>query len=245
MSVWVAENLGRAFVKICCADSLAQWATLDWGDGGNLPGHRFSAIALDSYAIRWFAIRQRANLYTRLTRFSASPGSMAPLFRSSSLVPWTFSNQGPSSASLSLLLSLSHPSWGLWIPSALQVTLSIQPSLPPGVRQASGTSGGCHHAPCVFRPQTPSPSMGSSPTQTSRHTRRSPWPVPPSPNQHHSRDLSLLPQGASLSGTHESFTPVPATSLARQRLSWPFWTILSHPLWDHCPHCGIKGSSSL
>lgn len=107
------------------------------------------------------------------------------------------------------------------------MTLSIQPSLPPGVRQASGTSGGCHHAPCVFRPQTPSPSMGSSPTQTSRHTRRSPWPVPPSPNQHSSRDLSLLPQGASLSGTHESFTPVPATSLAGAEA---IVTFLDHPL---------------
>lgn len=188
---------------------------------GTLPGHRFPTIALDSYTISDDLPLDKERTSTQSTLVFLLFLLPCWLFRLG-LLHWFLDLSvlgGPGSASPALLLSLSHPSQGLSVPSVMQVSLSVQPSLHPDVRQAPGTSRDGHHDPYLFPDPRPlSPSMGSSPTHTPSRTQESPWLVPPSPRQHHSGDLSLLSQAASFS-THSCFPSIQTPPLPP--LGWP------------------------
>ena len=137
---------------------------------------------------------------------------MAPLFRSSSLAPRPFGVQGPSSASLALLPSLT-PLLGAFNP--------IRPAGDPlhSALSASRCQTGAWNLrglsprPLCLPPQNSISTCGSV-THPDTETHKKASLACPSFPESARLTRPLLPQDACLSAPHEALTPVPATSSA-------------------------------
>ena len=137
---------------------------------------------------------------------------MAPLFRSSSLAPRPFGVQGPSSASLALLPSLT-PLLGAFNPvrpagDPLHSALSAS-----RCQTGAWNLRGLSPRPLCLPPQNSISTCGSV-THPDTETHKKASLACPSFPESARLTRPLLPQDACLSAPHEALTPVPATSSA-------------------------------